>query len=103
MIRLPSRSTRTDTLFPYATLFRSAGVDIAAFQRNASARARDQRLDILEFRLRLKRDRDHLLGNRILRHPPGVVETAEDQGGRPFVVVHDELLDRKSTRLNSGH
>src|SRR3546814_21142472 len=24
MIRLPPRSTRTDTLFPYATLFRSA-------------------------------------------------------------------------------
>src|SRR3546814_6905719 len=24
MIRLPSRSTRTDTLFPYTTLFRSA-------------------------------------------------------------------------------
>src|SRR3546814_19239685 len=25
MIRLPPRSTRTDTLFPYTTLFRSAG------------------------------------------------------------------------------
>src|SRR3546814_19966319 len=28
MIRLPPRSTRTDTLFPYTTLFRSVGVDI---------------------------------------------------------------------------
>src|SRR3546814_3576692 len=36
-----------------------AGVDIAAFQRNASARARDQRLDILEFGLRLKRSEEH--------------------------------------------
>src|SRR3546814_13036518 len=26
MIRLPPRSTRTDTLFPYTTLFRSVGV-----------------------------------------------------------------------------
>src|SRR3546814_2126389 len=26
MIRRPPRSTRTDTLFPYTTLFRSAGV-----------------------------------------------------------------------------
>src|SRR3546814_5302693 len=26
MIRLPPRSTRTDTLFPYTTLFRSKGV-----------------------------------------------------------------------------
>src|SRR3546814_17167719 len=28
MIRLPPRSTRTDTLFPYTTLFRSDAVDI---------------------------------------------------------------------------
>src|SRR3546814_4669724 len=27
MIRLPPRSTRTDTLFPYTTLFRSIGAD----------------------------------------------------------------------------
>src|SRR3546814_3776144 len=30
MIRRPPRSTRTDTLFPYTTLFRSAGVPRAA-------------------------------------------------------------------------
>src|SRR3546814_7331961 len=29
MIRLPPRSTRTDTLFPYTTLFRSGGVQPA--------------------------------------------------------------------------
>src|SRR3546814_2888368 len=28
MIRRPPRSTRTDTLFPYTTLFRSAVVDV---------------------------------------------------------------------------
>src|SRR3546814_8144890 len=28
MIRLPPRSTRTDTLFPYTTLFRSGGGDL---------------------------------------------------------------------------
>src|SRR3546814_12763998 len=30
MIRRPPRSTRTDTLFPYTTLFRSAVADVAA-------------------------------------------------------------------------
>src|SRR3546814_20537912 len=30
MIRRPPRSTRTDTLFPYTTLFRSAGVGVIA-------------------------------------------------------------------------
>src|SRR3546814_2875333 len=29
MIRLPPRSTRTDTLFPYTTLFLSLGLDLA--------------------------------------------------------------------------
>src|SRR3546814_1429640 len=29
MIRRPPRSTRTDTLFPYTTLFRSAGAGVA--------------------------------------------------------------------------
>src|SRR3546814_10351278 len=32
MIRRPPRSTRTDTLFPYTTLFRSHGVKIATEQ-----------------------------------------------------------------------
>src|SRR3546814_21145046 len=30
MIRRPPRSTRTDTLFPYTTLFRSTGADAPA-------------------------------------------------------------------------
>src|SRR3546814_11841041 len=31
MIRRPPRSTRTDTLFPYTTLFRSVGVRLSPF------------------------------------------------------------------------
>src|SRR3546814_6018904 len=33
MIRRPPRSTRTDTLFPYTTLFRSDAVDRRTFRR----------------------------------------------------------------------
>src|SRR3546814_16331263 len=33
MIRRPPRSTRTDTLFPYTTLFRSHGLQDARFRR----------------------------------------------------------------------
>src|SRR3546814_5729459 len=52
MIRRPPRSTRTDTLFPYTTLFRSAfrrrrpGVDdprLPAVPRNAAPRRRVRR------------------------------------------------------------
>src|SRR3546814_8060826 len=32
MIRRPPRSTRTDTLFPYATLFRSRGLGLRALR-----------------------------------------------------------------------
>src|SRR3546814_4885881 len=36
MIRRPPRSTRTDTLFPYTTLFRSHAVAIAGVQRDGA-------------------------------------------------------------------
>src|SRR3546814_1842068 len=35
MIRRPPRSTRTDTLFPYTTLFRSKFIDEAFLERTA--------------------------------------------------------------------
>src|SRR3546814_13549914 len=35
MIRRPPRSTRTDTLFPYTTLFRSAGAPAPLHRRRA--------------------------------------------------------------------
>src|SRR3546814_4158052 len=37
MIRRPPRSTRTDTLFPYTTLFRSARVGEEALRQGGSA------------------------------------------------------------------
>src|SRR3546814_7667684 len=39
MIRRPPRSTRTDTLFPYTTLFRSAGNYVDPLDRAAEALA----------------------------------------------------------------
>src|SRR3546814_3515301 len=36
MVRPPTRSTRTDTLFPYTTLFRSSIRDVIAFPKTAS-------------------------------------------------------------------
>src|SRR3546814_15189694 len=41
MIRRPPRSTRTDTLFPYTTLFRSAGIADEAAPRSRGALVRD--------------------------------------------------------------
>src|SRR3546814_19890128 len=41
MIRRPPRSTRTDTLFPYTTLFRSADLMQDVFVRAAGSRQRN--------------------------------------------------------------
>src|SRR3546814_1215352 len=45
MIRRPPRSTLTDTLFPYTTLFRSARAEIEEAQRPLARQAFHRRLD----------------------------------------------------------
>src|SRR3546814_14488681 len=95
MIRRPPGSTRTDTLFPYTTRFRSqtfgenTGRD---FMRLANRLANFQRLD------RRLVGRQHDLVDRALRLAEFAAdrERARDVGG---VTVED----RKSTRLNSSH
>src|SRR3546814_6059703 len=60
MIRLPPRSTRTDTLFPYTTLFRSFGIGpphlhAVAVERAAHLFARrgaDDAVELVEFQHR---------------------------------------------------
>src|SRR3546814_66180 len=46
MIRRPPRSTRTDTLFPYTTLFRSRGQASLAAERERQAKALRQALGL---------------------------------------------------------
>src|SRR3546814_4864684 len=46
MIRRPPRSTRTDTLFPYTTLFRSIGKSISTPRRSLMSATADAEADI---------------------------------------------------------
>src|SRR3546814_18790899 len=99
MIRRPPRSTRTDTLFPCPTLFRSDVV--------ATVSAVD---DLLVVILRvMESDRD---ARQAGSHP--FVLTLGEQALQDFVNglqhmtnryldIVDRHLDRKSTRLNSSH
>src|SRR3546814_13692121 len=81
MIRRPPRSTRTDTLFPYTTLFRSRTL----WQRLHT----DQQPMQPECKHSPRDDADHHGGNGAAHRPRGI--------------RHLRQPDRKSTRLNSSH
>src|SRR3546814_17183287 len=84
MIRRPPRSTRTDTLFPYTTLFRSA---LAVGNHGPIGDIDGERLVEAEARRLAARDRlAELLGAFAREHHR-----------------HQARKDRKSTRLNSSH
>src|SRR3546814_15710961 len=84
MIRRPPRSTRTDTLFPYTTLFRSDHDDYALI-----GRARDGADERGAGRSTAQRKVDDLCA---------VLDSDVDCRRNVGVII-----DRKSTRLNSSH
>src|SRR3546814_14292836 len=86
MIRRPPRSTRTDTLFPYTTLFRSSGVLVLVVTVvNGVA-------EEMFFRGALY---DVVPHHRVLITAVAYAMVT--------VVTGNLMLDRKSTRLNSSH
>src|SRR3546814_14437453 len=97
MIRRPPRSTRTDTLFPYTTLFRSPliGAVENAAAGGAAAELVERVLaggdDIL-----VEGHAHMIIGAEQGRFAP----VADRDGGREHFFHHQ---DRKSTRLNSSH
>src|SRR3546814_19800722 len=97
MIRRPPRSTRTDTLFPYTTLFRSrrdapavAGIAQFAGQVEAVGDVETERaIGRIAFEMQPR-------GRDIARRRIGERRRARRR--------HREIaVDRKSTRLNSSH
>src|SRR3546814_9993492 len=128
MLLRPPRSTRTDTLFPYTTLFRSGGVerhagqglvhgnerlsvapDALALAERLGHRLAEHDAAVLggvvvvdvQIAFRLQRDVDQAVARELFEH---MVEES-DTGG--YLVgagtVEIDRGDRKSTRLNSSH
>src|SRR3546814_15950393 len=99
MIRRPPRSTRTDTLFPYTTLFRSATGEKVSAGVAINAREKD--------------DRHHIRGHYVVRGLELSLDdhlqvTSTGQAPLPWGQFEAGLrtrcaADRKSTRLNSSH
>src|SRR3546814_20038477 len=100
MIRRPPRSTRTDTLFPYTTLFRSRQIVIHHQHHGNGGRGAD----------RIERfggvKRQALVQGGAQRQRRRVVKNRVPVGFGVAVVSAESTLlplDRKSTRLNSSH
>src|SRR3546814_7726483 len=101
MIRRPPRSTRTDTLFPYTTLFRSGLGDLAFDRLHLACQCVVFILVGLDLLLQLTDPRANL-GERLLPVGDavgrGVRGPRREQGNQ-----QGDEQDRKSTRLNSSH
>src|SRR3546814_6632167 len=103
MIRRPPRSTRTDTLFPYTTLFRSAlhapGVREGPqdVEGGGDAEVAARRPGVAHGRVVAggEAEPDARLG-----HAPGHPGRTERDGHAQLL---EQVGDRKSTRLNSSH
>src|SRR3546814_14021153 len=91
MIRRPPRSTRTDTLFPYTTLFRSP--------RSAQHLVVDQIGAVLG-RLDRVGDRDHAL--LVVEHPDDIAifrSIADNRVAADELDHHEDELARREARL----
>src|SRR3546814_11971675 len=97
MIRRPPRATRTDTLFPYTTLFRSVHAGRDHVLRDVEA----ERLVRLQER---SAERD-VAGQADGVGPAvdGGLQLRRQVGRAGGSGDHLVLQDRKSTRLNSSH
>src|SRR3546814_16736306 len=92
MIRRQPRSTRTDTLFPYTTLFRSdAAFTSGPHHVVCDLETLTERL--IEVGLRLS----------VLSYALEVVTKKPEDFESYINNIENDVLDRKSTRLNSSH
>src|SRR3546814_9228793 len=121
MRRLPPRSSRTDTLVPYTTLFRSPARTHRREWRCGGGKPRANLRRLCRHRLVGGSPPDVLLGQDVahdklvLCRAPGVLAGLDDQSaqlrqarlaaldGEFDKMECTQISDRKSTRMNSSH
>src|SRR3546814_10208409 len=102
MIRRPPRSTRTDTLFPYTTLFRSDEAGIYAGEGVGLGHRRLSIIDLAHGQQPMGDDKAGLalINNGELYNFKSIRAELEALG---ILFTSDSDTDRKTTRLNSSH
>src|SRR3546814_8706917 len=105
MIRRPPRSTRTDTLFPYTTLFRSVLSGGVAFPRRLlEQRSPAKKASIYGFGSeRSLEDVASALTKRQLQVYKYLGQGMSNAKVAESLGLSEHTVDRKSTRLNSSH
>src|SRR3546814_4476816 len=127
MRRRPPRSTRTDTLFPYTTLFRSKQSHVVSLRQPVLTNKGLEKLryiDHAQFQTRTipivfyadgKPGSMERALNRVCRYAAEVIEDGyefillsdrsidSDHATIPSLLAVSAVQDRKSTRLNSSH
>src|SRR3546814_15292450 len=85
MIRRPPRSTRTDTLFPYTTLFRSADTHSFIYRDPAMARLMDLVHAIASSEASILITGDSGTGKEVVAR---IIHKASKRAQRPFVAIN---------------
>src|SRR3546814_13351991 len=102
MIRRPPRSTRTDTLFPYTTLFRSPLMAVGVLRHTLLHAG-----DLFRRRLALMAGFPFGEGHAVDDLPRFILAHCavrlRDPVGQAVAAEARQSQDRKSTRLNSSH
>src|SRR3546814_19629271 len=107
MRRQPPRSTRTDTLFPYTTLFRSLVLRPAAVAPRLilvdDEAAADREIHALGENFAVTVARGEAQGIAVKRLALLHLEMQVTRRLKAHALTAEQVEDRKSTRLNSSH
>src|SRR3546814_17498263 len=102
MIRRPPRSTRTDTLFPYTTLFRSSENRDQMFDEAARLVVRHQQgsTSLIQRKLKLGYNRAGRIIDQL--EAAGIVGTFEGSKAREVLVQDEYALEQLLSDLGGG-
>src|SRR3546814_13529548 len=101
MLRRPPRSTRTDTLFPYTTLFRSEQLQFARTLGEVNPLGEDG-VSKISLDPKVSSTADYTRG-AFYWHIDGANDVVPAKATMLTAKVLSDEGDRKSTRLNSSH